>query len=153
MRAETPDPSITASSLRGLSYLQATLAVDKSPHVFKPAGSQNETQELLLPVMQPSRDHGGLGLLQAAYHGVPIVGIPMVADQPDNIVKAVARGFGIMFHRGKQGINGEELHDALLQILTEPRFKEAAAKISVRMRARKRTPLQEAAGENYVRLI
>lgn len=88
--------------------------------------------------------------MQAAYHGVPIVGIPMVADQPDNIVKAVARGFGIMFHRGRQGINAEELHSALLQILTEPRFKQAAAKISVRMRARKRTPLQEAAGDTHL---
>ena len=33
---------------------------------------------------------------QAAYHGVPLVGIPMYGDQPDNIAKAVHRGFGLL---------------------------------------------------------
>ena len=32
---------------------------------------------------------------QAAYHGVPVVGIPMLADQLDNVMKAVYRGFGL----------------------------------------------------------
>ena len=34
--------------------------------------------------------------VQAAYHGVPLVGIPMYGDQPDNIAKAVHRGFGLL---------------------------------------------------------
>ncbi len=33
---------------------------------------------------------------QAAYHGVPLVGIPMYGDQPDNSAKAVHRGFGLL---------------------------------------------------------
>lgn len=33
---------------------------------------------------------------QAAYHGVPLVGIPMYGDQPDNMAKAVHRGFGLL---------------------------------------------------------
>ena len=33
---------------------------------------------------------------QAAYHGVPLVGIPMYGDQPDNVAKAVHRGFGLL---------------------------------------------------------
>ena len=38
--------------------------------------------------------------LQAAYHGVPIVGIPVFGDQPDNVMKAVYRGFGLMISPG-----------------------------------------------------
>lgn len=72
----------------------------------------------------------------------------MVADQPDNIVKAVVRGFGIMFRRNKDGIDAEKLHATLTQIISDPQFKLAAQKISVRMRSRKRTPLQEAAGDS-----
>ena len=36
------------------------------------------------------------GREQAAYHGVPLVGIPMYGDQPDNVAKAVHRGFGLL---------------------------------------------------------
>ncbi len=38
--------------------------------------------------------------LQAAFHGVPIVGIPVFGDQPDNVMKAVYRGFGLMISPG-----------------------------------------------------
>ena len=41
-----------------------------------------------------------LSLMQAAFHGVPVVGIPVFGDQPDNVMKAVYRGFGIMISPG-----------------------------------------------------
>lgn len=41
-----------------------------------------------------------LSLVQAAFHGVPVVGIPVFGDQPDNVMKAVYRGFGIMIPPG-----------------------------------------------------
>eukprot|EP00884_Botryococcus_braunii_P010528 jgi/Botrbrau1/19477/Bobra.0338s0094.1 len=98
------------------------------------------------PKMRGYLCHGGMNSVsEAAYHGVPIVGIPMVADQPDNIVKAVTKGFGIMFRRSKEGIDGDKLHAALVHVISDQQFKAAAQTISVRMRARTRTPLQEAA--------
>jgi glucuronosyltransferase len=85
---------------------------------------------------------------QAAYHGVPIAGVPLIGDQADNIVKAVARGFGVMVAVDHEGIQASSVSTAILNVLSNASFKEAAKKISVRMRARPRTPLEEAAGDN-----
>ena len=32
---------------------------------------------------------------QGAYHGVPLVGMPLFAEQPDNIARAIDRGFAL----------------------------------------------------------
>ena len=37
--------------------------------------------------------------------------------------------------------------EALVKVLTQPRYTDAARSLSVKIRARKRTPLQEAAGK------
>ncbi|XP_060234795.1 UDP-glucuronosyltransferase 2B1-like [Meriones unguiculatus] len=40
--------------------------------------------------------HGGTnGIYEAIYHGIPIVGIPLCADQPDNINHMVAKGAAV----------------------------------------------------------
>ena len=41
--------------------------------------------------------HGGINsIYEAAYHGVPVAGIPIFGDQPDNVAKAVSF-FGVFF--------------------------------------------------------
>ena len=40
--------------------------------------------------------HGGQNsLLQAVYHGVPVLAIPLFGDQFDNAVRAEAKGLGL----------------------------------------------------------
>ena len=85
-------------------------------------------------------------LSQAAYHAVPIVGIPLIADQLDNVMKAVHRGFGLAVSP-KGGLKASNIGAALDRILAEPGFKEAAVKLSNKLHSRTRTPAQEAAGE------
>lgn len=83
--------------------------------------------------------------MQAAYHGVPIAGIPLIADQKDNVGKAVHRRFGLAVDpRG--GLRAAAIGSALRRLLAEPGFRAAAARLSRRLRSRPRTPAQEAAG-------
>ncbi|CAK0754688.1 hypothetical protein CVIRNUC_002317 [Coccomyxa viridis] len=89
--------------------------------------------------------HGGInGLYEAAFHAVPLVGIPLIADQLDNVMKAVHRGFGLAVSP-KGGLRAADIDAALNMVLSEPSFKQAAVKLSKRLRSRTRTPAQEAA--------
>ena len=47
----------------------------------------------------------------------------------------------------RKGLSAEGVYDVILRVLTEEDFRAAAGKVSKRIRSRKRTPLQEAAGE------
>jgi glucuronosyltransferase len=40
--------------------------------------------------------HGGAnGVYEAIHHGIPMVGIPLFGDQPDNIVRMKAKGAAV----------------------------------------------------------
>ncbi len=63
--------------------------------------------------------HGGLlSIQEAVYHGVPVIGIPFVTDQENNMVKAVTDGYAIKL--SWENINENVLHQAILAILHEP---------------------------------
>lgn len=84
--------------------------------------------------------------MQAAYHGVPIMALPgRVPDQGDSAAKAARLGFCLPVIIGKN-FSSAAVRDSLLRILHEPQFRDNAALVSRRMRARRRTPTQEAAG-------
>ncbi len=57
------------------------------------------------------------------------------------------QGFAVRVHH--EDIGTERFPEALKRILTEPSFKEAAKRVSRKLRARPRTPTQEAAGECF----
>lgn len=82
------------------------------------------------------------GLYEAAYHGIPIAALPFFADQPENADKAVGRGFAVRVHH--EDIGTERFLEKLRRILAEPSFREAAKRVSLKLRARPRTPTQEA---------
>ena len=85
--------------------------------------------------------------LQASYHGVPIVGMAMVGEQPDNLARAVDRGYGLTVSVKKLGSLTQDLEKALKRILNEPSFRANAAKISHTMRAHRLKPAEKAAGK------
>jgi len=83
---------------------------------------------------------------QAAYHGVPILALPgRVPDQPDSAAKAARLGFCLPVIMGRN-FSAATVRGALERLLTEPEFREAAARVSRRLRARRRTPTEEAGG-------
>ena len=85
--------------------------------------------------------------LQAAYHGVPIVGMPIFAEQPDTVSQAVHQGFGLAVSVHKLRTLAADLEHALKRVLVEPSFAAEAARISRLMHSQRRLPAEIAAGE------
>uniref|UniRef100_A0A5S6LXS6 glucuronosyltransferase n=1 Tax=Xenopus tropicalis TaxID=8364 RepID=A0A5S6LXS6_XENTR len=73
--------------------------------------------------------HGGTnGIYEAIYHRVPIVGIPLFAEQPDNIVHMKSKGMAIMLDFNKMGT--QDLLDAVNTVINNPTYKENAMRLS-----------------------
>ncbi|KAM9743411.1 UDP-glucuronosyltransferase 2A2-like isoform 3-T3 [Menidia menidia] len=73
--------------------------------------------------------HGGTnGIYEAIYHGVPMVGIPMFADQPDNMVHVKAKGAGLIVDLNF--MTAEDLRDALKTVINDKSYKENTMRLS-----------------------
>ncbi|XP_026999539.2 UDP-glucuronosyltransferase 2C1-like isoform X1 [Tachysurus fulvidraco] len=73
--------------------------------------------------------HGGTnGIYEAIYHGVPMVGLPLFADQPDNINHMTAKGAAVMldFHK----MDSKVLKQALDDVINNPFYKERMMRLS-----------------------
>uniref|UniRef100_A0A667YF54 UDP-glucuronosyltransferase n=1 Tax=Myripristis murdjan TaxID=586833 RepID=A0A667YF54_9TELE len=87
--------------------------------------------------------HGGTnGIYEAIYHGVPMVGIPMFADQPDNMVHMKAKGAALIMEFNF--METEDLVKALKAVINEPSYKENAMRLSRIHHDRPIKPLDEA---------
>ncbi|CAH1402293.1 unnamed protein product [Nezara viridula] len=79
--------------------------------------------------------HGGLhGVLEGTYHGVPIVGTPLFADQKNNIRFCEEAGYCIYIDL--KTVTEEILLDAINKILTNSSYKENALRRSEIMKDR-----------------
>ncbi|XP_070251731.1 UDP-glucuronosyltransferase 2B31-like isoform X2 [Myotis yumanensis] len=73
--------------------------------------------------------HGGAnGIYEAIYHGIPMVGLPMFADQPDNIVRMKTKGAAIRLDLNT--ISSTDLLNALKTVINDPSYKENAMRLS-----------------------
>ncbi|XP_039276643.1 UDP-glucosyltransferase 2 [Nilaparvata lugens] len=87
--------------------------------------------------------HGGQSsCIEAAYHGVPVIGIPLFADQPGNVKNLVNRGMAI--HIDYFNITADTITHAIQTILNDKSFKENAEKVSQTFKDRERTPMESA---------
>lgn len=65
--------------------------------------------------------HGGLFSNQeAVYHGVPLIVLPVFADQPLNARKAHRDGYAI--HLDWESLTERSFHDAIQRVLTDPKY-------------------------------
>ena len=85
--------------------------------------------------------------MQAAYHGVPIVGLPLWGEQPDNVARAVEKGFGLRVSIDDTQNLARTLHSALQRVLSNPSFATNAAKVSNLIRATRESPASQAASK------
>ncbi|XP_045563925.1 UDP-glucuronosyltransferase 2C1 isoform X3 [Salmo salar] len=73
--------------------------------------------------------HGGTnGVQEAIYHGVPIVGLPLIFDQPDNLHKMKARGAAKILDIFT--ISRDIFLQALQEVLNEPSYRMNMQRLS-----------------------
>jgi MGT family glycosyltransferase len=115
-------------AVRGL----VTLGPALDPAQFKaPSNVRLEAfvpHSAVLPHAKAMVTQCGLGtLMKALAHGVPVVCIPLVGDQPENAARVVAHGVGI---RLKRDASSEQIRNAIQRVLTQPGFGESARRLA-----------------------
>lgn len=87
--------------------------------------------------------HGGLmSTIEAVYFGIPVIGLPVFADQHMNIGIAQERGYALVV--AVRDVTEENISSALHEIINNPKYKETALKLSQIMHDRQVKPLDTA---------
>uniref|UniRef100_A0A672UQ10 UDP-glucuronosyltransferase n=1 Tax=Strigops habroptila TaxID=2489341 RepID=A0A672UQ10_STRHB len=95
------------------------------------------------PLTKAFITHGGTnGIYEAIYHGIPMVGIPMFADQHDNIAHMRAKGAAVALDFST--LTTQDLADALKTVLNNSTYKENALRLSKIHHDQPVTPLDRA---------
>ena len=63
---------------------------------------------------------GHNSLYEAAYHGVPVVAVPLFGDQPANAKKVERRGFGVAVDY--RNTDARKVFETIDKVVTEPRY-------------------------------
>ncbi|MED6290850.1 hypothetical protein CHARACLAT_017668 [Characodon lateralis] len=87
--------------------------------------------------------HGGTnGMQEAIYHGVPLVGLPLMFDQQDNFFRMASRGVAKVLDYGT--VNKDIFLEALKEVLYEPSYREKMKALSSLHRDQPMKPLDRA---------
>ncbi|KAG7484078.1 hypothetical protein MATL_G00045930 [Megalops atlanticus] len=87
--------------------------------------------------------HGGTnGLYEAIYHGVPVLGLPLLFDQFDNVLRLQVRGAARALEAAT--LSTEEVLEALRGVLKNPSYRRAMQGLSRLHRDRPLSPLHSA---------
>ncbi|XP_044187174.1 UDP-glucuronosyltransferase 2A2-like [Thunnus albacares] len=87
--------------------------------------------------------HGGTnGLQEAIYHGVPIVGIPLMFDQDDNLFRMRARGVAKVLDINT--LHKDNFLEAVKEVLHQPSYRENMQELSRLHRDQPLKPLDRA---------
>ncbi|PFX22678.1 2-hydroxyacylsphingosine 1-beta-galactosyltransferase [Stylophora pistillata] len=88
--------------------------------------------------------HAGMnGMLEAAYHGVPMICVPFFGDQFDN--SAAVKHFGMGEFLYKESITEESLGNLIQTVLNNPSYRDNAGRISRSIKLLPRSAIEAAA--------
>lgn len=85
---------------------------------------------------------GVAGIMEAAAHAVPMVGMPIFADQGDNLVNLAERGVAVGV--GSKNPTPDEIYDAVVKVRDDPTFKENILVLSRLQRLERHSPMENA---------
>jgi UDP:flavonoid glycosyltransferase YjiC (YdhE family) len=122
----------------------------KTEHELDGLPSNIKTQEwlpqndiLAHPNIKLFISHGGLlSTIEAVYHGIPILGIPIFGDQQMNIADAAINGYALKIDIGQ--LNEEQFSNVISEILTNPKYRDNIQLRSSLMRDQPIKPLDKA---------
>lgn len=136
-------PGVVAAIVDGLRdeplNLIVTVGRDLDPATFgpPPANVRIERyipQSLLLPTCAAVISHCGSGTMYAALdHGLPLVNIPIAADQPENAARCAALGIGVTV--GPEERTPEAIRAAVREVLANPTYRANAERVRDAMAA------------------
>ncbi|TNN39085.1 UDP-glucuronosyltransferase 2B20 [Liparis tanakae] len=87
--------------------------------------------------------HGGTnGMFEAIYHGVPVLGLPLLFDQFDNLVRLKVRGAARVVEA--KSITTEGFLEALKDVLETPSYRDNIQRLSQLHRDRPMSPMDTA---------
>ncbi|MBN3298333.1 UDB31 glucuronosyltransferase, partial [Amia calva] len=87
--------------------------------------------------------HGGTnGIYEAIYHGVPVVGIPLLYDQFDNMIRLEARGVARVLDASR--LEMADMLQALRDVLEDPSYRQNMQRLSGLHQDQPLTPLDRA---------
>lgn len=87
--------------------------------------------------------HGGLlSLQETAYHGVPIVALPLMSDQ--NLNAKQAETLGMAKALDLKNLSEESIEEAILSIMTKPSYRQEAQRRSAILKDQETPPLDRA---------
>jgi len=128
------EPAIFRAFLTGLCDEALTVIVtvgrDQDPADYGPQTGHVHIERyiplsLVLPYCDLVITNGGSGTLTAALaHGLPVVVVPVAADQPDNAARCAALGLGRLVVPAN--LTPETARQAVLTVLKDPRYRAAA---------------------------
>ncbi|KAB0369718.1 hypothetical protein FD755_018711 [Muntiacus reevesi] len=88
---------------------------------------------------------GGMNsVMEAIHHGVPMVGIPVFADQHENVLRVETKKFGVSIQL--EQMKAETLALKMKQVMEDKRYKSAAEAASIIRRSQPLTPAQRLVG-------
>ncbi|XP_014903538.1 UDP-glucuronosyltransferase 2B31-like [Poecilia latipinna] len=87
--------------------------------------------------------HGGTnGMYEAIYHGVPVLGLPLLFDQFDNLLRLKVRGAARVVE--VRSLTKDNFLEALKDILENPSYRENSQRLSQLHRDRPMSPMDTA---------
>ncbi|XP_038068986.1 UDP-glucuronosyltransferase 2A1-like [Patiria miniata] len=89
--------------------------------------------------------HGGInGAYESIYHGVPVVGIPLFADQIDNLLRLRSLGMAEYVEGGIREVTSDTLYQLIMKVASNPSYKQHAVEASGKFKAQPQQPLKQA---------
>ncbi|KAK9891159.1 hypothetical protein WA026_013476 [Henosepilachna vigintioctopunctata] len=87
--------------------------------------------------------HGGLlSTIEAIYHAVPVLGIPIFGDQKINIPSAVKKGYAVQLNL--EELNEKTFSNAINELIDNPRYKDKVEKLSFLLKDQPLPPMDTA---------